>query len=372
MQWTHCCSELGEHAPGDDSSLLAKLDFGDDEDSGMSPRKRGRRGDDKSGGASNATGRGARGARKLQVAAACRGVDKRSVTRLGDIFQGLEFCVLLPTQKRANEASATKTEMETLILAHAGHVVQNASATSTDYVVAESACTVRVASAVQTGAYDIVKPAWLQRCVATQRFTQPNPTDFVHMRNETSSRFAKLFDRFGDSFTEPIQSVQQLSATLHSVPAQSLVPLNSDEIFELHSKEIGVLRCVAGLFRPLRFSVPSYWQHVAKCCAGQSEECATLELKKRIVVSKLRLLGGVLVDCEDALCSHTVIVQSASSAQLFADALQQLLTPLVSATDAAMNRRKIPRVVTARWVDDCVARGEILEERAYWPLQNLN
>lgn len=85
--------------------------------------------------------------------------------------------------------------------------------------------TIRVSNIIQLKKYDVVKPSWLLECVDENALRKWRRDDFLAMAPNTEEQMNEEYDRYGDSYTEPIDQdrLKQLMSTMNVDVRDSLV-----------------------------------------------------------------------------------------------------------------------------------------------------
>ncbi|KAG8517013.1 DNA ligase 4 [Galemys pyrenaicus] len=118
--------------------------------------------------------------------------DLSNVSRVADVFEDVEFCVMSGTDAHP------KPELESRVAELGGYVVQNPGPDT--YCVLAGAENIRVRNVISSGKHDVVRPEWLLECVRHRSCVPWQPRDMVHMCPSTRQRFAREYDRYGDSY----------------------------------------------------------------------------------------------------------------------------------------------------------------------------
>ena len=74
----------------------------------------------------------------------------------------------------------------------------------------------RVKSLRNRPKWDVVRPAWLLRCLNVDRLVPFRPQDLMVVTRATEERMIQNYDRFGNSLREPT-SVEDVASILQSV-----------------------------------------------------------------------------------------------------------------------------------------------------------
>ncbi|GAV09317.1 hypothetical protein RvY_18881 [Ramazzottius varieornatus] len=133
----------------------------------------------------------------LRLAEHFRPADVSGVKTQGHIFAGKEFYVA------GGDKAHSKQDLEKLIVAHGGSVVQKVTEGNTFCVISDKR-TVHVQNIIKTHLYDVVYPAWILRCVTAKEISPWHPNDLMFAQERTQKLIKNAFDKYGDSFTEDI------------------------------------------------------------------------------------------------------------------------------------------------------------------------
>jgi DNA ligase 4 len=259
------------------------------------------------------------------------------------VFEGLEFCVLSESLKPVKK---TKTQLEILIKENGGRISQRAAPESNMILIGDKKV-VKVASLIKDGDSNIIRPKWIFDCLAQGDETYLLPYEESHLfhADETMKRLAEgNTDKYGDSYARDID-VAELDNILRQMPKLEVADSSFDRMqfltqLEDHGHSLGSLR--GQIFR--RCVV---YLHAV-------EGGGALLLKMR---NYLRFGDGLVVDdlSNDSL-THVVIVGSSETERAAVTA---------SIQEEIRARRKIPRVVTSRWVEDCWKEKTLVDEERY-------
>lgn len=76
----------------------------------------------------------------------------------------------------------------------------------------------RVQGYIRRNTHNIVKLEWAQRCIADKRLHPWRPSDMFHATSLTQDAFDRLYDPYGDSYTEPtsVEALRGLFASMDS------------------------------------------------------------------------------------------------------------------------------------------------------------
>ncbi|KAJ3143908.1 DNA ligase (ATP) [Geranomyces variabilis] len=172
----------------------------------------------------------------VKVAAHHRAVDTATVTKMDDLFRGLEMSILpgagipltdaasYPLEIRA--ACADRQAIWQTVLRHGGKVVANASSKTTSMVISDQ-FTVTVSNLKKAGTYDVVKSRYIMDCLAMKRLLPLDPRYMICTTDKTRENFKETVDKFGDSYTDDVRvsTLKELFALMddHSSSATDAV-----------------------------------------------------------------------------------------------------------------------------------------------------
>lgn len=243
------------------------------------------------------------------------------------LFAGLEFAVLsesLPPWKR------TKGQLEALIRENGGAVSQRPAAGTRTVLVADKRV-VKVASLIKGGGADIVRPLWIRDCLEHGGGGSVLPYEERHLLHASEGLRAaarRNTDRFGDSFARDV-TTEELGGILAAMTAE---PGGAEGPWRIRGWLFQ--RCVVHL-RPAE---------------GTSRQ-AVSRLARRV-----RYGGGRCADGGDADATHVVVVGDDAARRERAAA---------EVRGGLGGRRRVPRLVTDGWVDDCWREKTLVDEERY-------
>ncbi|KAI0191583.1 DNA ligase I [Astrocystis sublimbata] len=263
------------------------------------------------------------------------------------VFEGLEFCVLTDCTQPKKQS---KGQIETLIKENGGKISQRA-APGTDMILVAEKKVVKVASMIKAGEVDIIRPKWVFDCVAqgTRGCLLPYETGHLfHACEATQIAAEENTDEFGDSYARDLD-VQELRQLLQDMPKKEIVdePFNKGSFLQQlaeHNHDLGEMR--SNMFR----SMLVYFAGIDAVPPTQLSQ----------VKNRIRFGGGILVDDIDDLAITHVVIMSKTEAEEMETAAE--------ARSAISSRRRIPRVVSQQWVDECWKNRTIVDEERFAPL----
>jgi DNA ligase-4 len=260
------------------------------------------------------------------------------------VFAGLEFCVL---SESAKPFKKTKTQLESIVKENGGTVSQRAVPGSDMIIIADKKV-VKVASLIKGGGVDVIRPKWIRDCTE-QNFDAgtPLPYESSHLFHATDAltEAATLnTDQYGDSYARDLP-VEELREIMNGMPKLEIADSfdKADFLDDLESRGKGLSELRGWMFS----------RSVVAFCAATTGDQKMADRLSGLV----RYAGGRCVDeRNDGSVTHVVIVgEDAMEAGELTDKLRRELS----------ERRQIPRIVSAKWVEDSWAEKTVLDEERY-------
>jgi DNA ligase-4 len=260
------------------------------------------------------------------------------------LFDGLSFYIMTDQTKPIKKS---KAELEALVKANGGKIVQRDSIDKTLIVVADKRLA-KVSSLEKRDTNNIVKPVWIHDCIRQNEVDigtipyllpfEPNRHMFYLLDND-QIRFEEHVDENGDSYTRDIVDVDEMRDILNAMPKKFDKPFDNQAFLdqlEDHNKSFSHLRNY--MFSNVKIAVqrngPSDW-----------------ELRTQLARNYMKFGGGeVASDTDDENVTHRVVPD---------DSHDDL--------DATVKTRGLERTVGVEWVDKCWEEGtRVDEERFQW------
>ncbi|EXJ78760.1 DNA ligase 4 [Capronia coronata CBS 617.96] len=321
----------------------------------------------------------------------------------GKVFEGLTFYIM--TESISPAPKTSKLELEALVKAHGGKIVQTHNA------VAETICvaarrTVKVASLEKRGEKEMVKPMWIFDCIdqARKDFARGYPEAVLPMEPErhlffvptgSEDRYADNVDDYGDSFARDT-SVDELSKCM-------------DQMADIHDSQIHDEDKFAELF-PEYLDMKGYMFHGLVLYFDQPDQSPQDEAKTKAKTkvkaeaeegqqngshSMSHLDSNAAVEAVDVttirnialFAGAKVVIPSSepasdsrsgppsSTLSRLSENERQTITHIVahSASDlpglrkavARWKGRKIPHIVSSEWIWTCWRESTRVDEEAY-------
>lgn len=297
--------------------------------------------------------------RPLQVA----GYTQRSINEMGaahdamaegitHVFRGLTFYVLTESTKPEKKS---KPELEELIKAHGGHIIQTADSPpdargqNSEVVCVASRRTVKVASLMKRGEKPILKPIWLFDCIkqAQKDFAQglediplrPEMERHVFFSpDERREMYEMEVDKYGDSYARDT-TVEELRECMSKMKEMS------------NSATEGVERIVEQIGE----TPGSLLKHTVLYFTESNKDTNTIDHASKLLQSKTiaRFAGATLdEDLDDDSITHVVV----------GDVEQEQMRAIRS---QIVKKKRLPRVVTTEWITESWKEKTRLDEERF-------
>ncbi|KAF2733845.1 DNA ligase 4 [Polyplosphaeria fusca] len=258
------------------------------------------------------------------------------------IFEGLTFYIMTD---QLHPEKKTKAELEALVKANGGKIIQRESNDKTMIVVADRRL-VKVSSLEKRDSHNIVKPIWIHDCirqaetdVGAPAFVlpfEPNRHMFYLLDGDLED-YERHVDENGDSYTRDIASVDELRQLL------SLMPQKFESDFDDGS--------IADHLDGHENSFDGLKSHIFSNTAVYFAESndPVWALQSQLANNYVRFGGGVVVDSKYKKITHLVAPKGQHSAGL------------------EIGTSPLPRTVGYEWVEKCWQEGtRVDEERFQW------
>jgi len=253
-----------------------------------------------------------------------RPADLSQIVKKGELFSGLEFCVI------SGNSDHSKQELETLVAVNGGTFTQHPSKNT--YAIITKNINIKVQNCITSNNHNVIRPTWLLDCANAMRLLPWGPLEVIHLQDEERQRMRELFDEYGDSYCEPTDE-GTLKRILENIDIGKHITLSTSEKCEI-DEEIREVGDLDGLFRRVvAFSPP------------QTDSSGTI----RLSLLSLQLYGGSVVQKLNGDVSHIII----------ADGVKY---------DTRPSETKRRHLVTTEWIEKCIKEGKLLEERQYIPM----
>jgi DNA ligase 4 len=269
------------------------------------------------------------------------------------VFTGLTFFIitesLRPTKK-------TKIELEELVKLHGGVIVQTQSVVPDTICIADRR-TVKVASIQKPRDKNVIRPAWILDCIEQARRDRAMglpellvPLELErHIFSPADGQEEELVantDRFGDGYARDT-SVTELIALLAKMKnVEKIGRAAVEDVLKTFPEHETPGRIF--LNRTLWFDPPPSFS------SPSSSSPATVESTAQTLISQTARFAGATIapDFTDESITH-VVVHPASDVK----AIRLRL--------AEQQRKRIPHVVTGKWIEESWREGTLLDEERF-------
>ena len=272
----------------------------------------------------------------------------------GQVFTGSTFFIMTEAKRPMKR---TKLELEEMVKANGGKVVQTHDAVESTVCIADRR-TIRVASLQKWGRVNLIKPAWLFDCIEQGHSDAASglpgllvPLEIDrHLYFTVSDDWGRLkenVDDFGDSYARDT-SAEELSILLTKMARVEAV----------RQHDIANLVNGAGDMRGWMFSGTTVNFHRKKerqhnamgetSAKGDKSDPQQASASRTVQFAK----GKVAMDLADATITHFVVHEKSD---------------LRGVRELMSTRRPLPRVVTTRWIEESWKEGTRLDEESFAP-----
>lgn len=275
----------------------------------------------------------------------------------GEVFEGMTFFIMTESLKPTKK---TKLELEEMVKANGGKLVQTHDAVENTVCVAERR-TVKVASLEKRGQTNLVRPSWLFDCVGQSRIDSAKalPSLIVPLELDRHLFFTipamreeleRSADRYGDSYARDT-SVEELQVLLEQMGRVKKIKLGEVSTSFTDSGEMRASMFV-GLtvyFDPVQASQPNENSHPIQHDEQQEGIQQCLEAASITV-----RFGGASKsdDLNDEQLTHVVVNEKSD--------LRHIRRTMAG-------RIRQPRIVMRSWIEESWKEGTLLDEERFAP-----
>ena len=292
----------------------------------------------------------------LKVVGYGRGVDRINIDNnagMGEIFHGLTFFVMTDS---TTPQKKSKNELEAMIKAHSGRIVQTHDIAGTAVYCVADRNTVKVASLRKKRDTLIIKPMWIFDCIQQskvdsamglpERVVLWEPKRHFYFASEEENDMASTnVDKYGDPYYRDttVEELRTLMAKMGDVPK---LPKREIENFE----EAWEGDCMPGwMFKGVTIFFDTAGDSVNGAAASQTEQEAEMSSAR----TTASFAGATIAtSIEDDKATH-VVVSSKSDVK----AVRKTIS----------SRRKLPRIVTTDWITESWFEKTLLDEERFVP-----
>ncbi|KAL2397089.1 DNA ligase 4 [Exophiala dermatitidis] len=299
----------------------------------------------------------------------------------GKVFEGLTFYIM--TESTAPAPKKSKLELEALVKANGGRIVQTHTAVP-DTICVATRRTVKVASLQKQNNKEIVRPLWIFDCIEQARkdFAKGYPEMVLPLEperhlffvpEEMKDRYADNVDQYGDSFARDT-SVDELSRCMDQMAdIQTANENNIQDLFPdyLDMKGYMFYGLVFFFDRPQPKKLSSNETEQTGTASGSGSNSDQMTHVDDLDLLKTRnsaLFSGAEVLPKQGATSSVSLAtlpekQKLTITHIIAHPASDL--PELRKTVARWKSRKIPHIVSAEWLRTCWQEGTRVDEEAY-------
>lgn len=276
----------------------------------------------------------------------------------GTVFEKLTFYVMTEATKPEKKI---KIELEEMIKANSGKIVQSANAVENTICIAERR-TIKVASLEKRGDVNILKPIWLFDCIKQSRtdvatgrsdIVVPPELDrhFYYLVPDQGERYEDHVDEYGDSYArdtspEELKDLLEKMGRIEGGPTNRLVA-GMEKVQSLGEDLPGWIFSNTKIYfdQPTDTGAEATKNGASSLTASSSFATAP---------TTVAFAGAVIaVDINDESITHIVVDENSEVKQL---------------RQSISRRSKIPRIVTVDWVEESWKEKTRLDEEGFRPL----
>jgi DNA ligase-4 len=263
------------------------------------------------------------------------------------LFDGLSFYIMTD---QIHPFKKSKAELESLVKANGGKIVQRDSDDETLIIVADKRL-IKVASLEKRESHNIVKPAWIQDCIRQNEVDagaltyllpfEPNRHMFYLLENKLEE-YEDNVDKYGDAYERDIADVSEMRQILAGMAKPQARSEFDRETFLEQLEDHGES------FAHLKSYMFSNMKVAFHAGASGEVEDSVWALRARLARNYIRFGGGQVAEDEDGEgVTHVVVPDGLNTKQNKTSGLA--------------------RVVGTAWVEKCWAEGtRVDEERHQW------
>ena len=276
----------------------------------------------------------------------------------GKVFEGLTFYIMTESTRPEKK---TKIELEEMVKANRGRIVQTHNAVENTVCVAERR-TVKVASLEKRGDIDLVRPIWLFDCISQSQtdFAKGLPEIIVpleierHLFSLAKGRREQCednVDKFGDSYARDT-SVDELQVLMDKMGVMKKIKVD-----DIASKVSGSESIRGWMFRGLTVYVDPVKElqlNDDDQNVGPGEVGKGMQQRQEAALRTLCFGGGLLSEeLGNNQVTHVVVHEKSK--------LKQIRETLAT-------RSRLPRIVTRQWIEESWKERTLLDEERFAPI----
>ncbi|GAB7343872.1 hypothetical protein MBLNU457_1835t2 [Dothideomycetes sp. NU457] len=268
------------------------------------------------------------------------------------LFEGHTFYILTDCTK----PKTSKAQLEQLIKSHGGQIVQTQRGRATVCIAEKNV--VKVASIKKSNDRNIIKPSWILDCVHQAEKDSGRPAFILpfepgHVYHAISEGFDSAVDEWGDSYARDV-TAEQLAELLESMPKTEDTDETEDLLVEqlLAGTEELFSKSPGSLFNQLTVAIisgqePSNGDHM-EIDEKQADDADLSHIRRKLIFG-----GAKVLDDVDSKTTHVVFGGDRGR--------------LTTIRKKISGYRRLPRLVTPAWVEDCWRQRTLLDEETYVP-----
>ena len=279
----------------------------------------------------------------------------------GKVFEGLTFYIMTESTRPEKK---TKIELEEMVKANGGRIVQTHNAVENTVCVAERR-TVKVASLEKRGDMDLLRPIWLFDCISQSQsdFAKALPEITVPLEIERHlfsiakgrrEQYEGNVDKFGDSYARDtsVDELQVLMDKMGVVKKKKKIKVDdvASKLSGLESIRGWMFRGRTVYFDPVKESqLNGDDQNV-----GPGEVEKDMQRREEAALWTFHFGGGLLSEeLDDKRVTHVVVHEKSK--------LKEIRGTLAT-------RSQLPRIVTRQWIEESWEERTLLDEERFTPI----
>ncbi|KAH6723916.1 DNA ligase I [Leptodontidium sp. MPI-SDFR-AT-0119] len=289
--------------------------------------------------------------KRLKKAIVIAGNDSRIKTPYAGpktkIFEGLDFCVMTDM---LHPYKKTKAEIEQAIKLNGGSIFQSVTAREGIVCIGDKKV-IKVASLMQKGERNILKPAWIfdaLKQAETDGFDRPRyllpfePSHLYHILDSSQQDFQSNVDVYGDSYARDI-NVEELKILVDNMIHPKNSTFSSDEFLaQLEERGRGLGETPGTMFG----------RCVVRFVSSDEEE-ENKDIDLLIMKNRFKFSGGMIAEGdEEEGITHFVILDEETN--LLKEVRQKI-----------SRLERIPRIVGMKWLEDSWEEKTLMDEERY-------
>ncbi|EXJ76799.1 uncharacterized protein A1O5_01307 [Cladophialophora psammophila CBS 110553] len=303
----------------------------------------------------------------------------------GTVFEGLTFYIMTESSLPGDQKK-TKLELEALVKANGGKIIQTATPISEDHatvICIASRRTVKVASLEKRGEQEIVKPTWIFDCIdqAKRDFSRGYAEEMVvpfeperHLYfapDKMRELYEDNVDEYGDSFARDV-SEEELKEIMAKMGIVDIEEEEKERVPDLFGEEFLNMKGFMFHGLVLFFDQPGP--------AVQKDEAQPFRLGAETTFTTTTTTATATATASSQalarFASATVLPRRYTTLSSIPSDLRTTITHIIahpSVSDLVDLRRqvsrwetrKIPRIVAREWIEACWKEGTRVDEEAY-------